>query len=102
MNQKTEPAHPVVDTINLGAQIHVLHDHICIHGKRVEITRDGCDDRCIILSKKELDALEHAIQMFADTQAFADMSQNIQQLLKTAGVVYYPQALGEDHSQHAF
>ena len=84
----TEHSYPTIDMTRVGRSIRKLHEQVCTHGKRVEITRPGCDDPCVIISKSELDSLEQAVEIFADTDAFAEMSHGIQQLLKTAGMVY--------------
>ena len=91
MPDTIEHAYPIIDMTRVGRSMRKIHDHVCGRGKRAEITRAGFDDRCVLISKKELDELENAIEIFADTQAFAEMSRNIQQLLNTAGVVYHPQ-----------
>jgi PHD/YefM family antitoxin component YafN of YafNO toxin-antitoxin module len=84
----TEHAYPTIDLTHLGPSIHQLHAQVCAHARRVEITRPGCDDRCVLISKSELESLEQAVEMFADTEAFAEMSRNIQELLRAAGLVY--------------
>jgi PHD/YefM family antitoxin component YafN of YafNO toxin-antitoxin module len=88
MPDATEHTYPTIDMTRVGRSMRKLHDHVCIHGKRVEITRAGCEDRCVMISKSELESLEQAVEIFADTEAFAEMSRNIQELLNTAGVVY--------------
>ena len=88
MSKTSEHAYPTIDTTGVVESIDQLHSQICTHGKRVEITRAGCEDRCVIISKSELDSLEQALEIFADTDAFAEMSRSIQELLNTAGLVY--------------
>ncbi len=77
-----------VNLTEVASTIHVLHDRVCGDKRRVEITRDGCDDVCVLISKRELESLEAALQILADTDAFQEMSRKIQELLATANEVY--------------
>lgn len=49
------------------------------HG-RIEITRDGCDDVCVLISKAELDALERALEIFSQTPDFRSMCDHLASL----------------------
>jgi hypothetical protein len=86
-----EHPHPTVDMTKVGKIIRKLHDQVAEQGKRVHITRAGCDDVCVMISKKELESLEQAIAIFADTEHFQEMCANLKKLLQNAGVVYAPQ-----------
>ena len=57
--------HPTVDLTQLGEQIRRLHDTVCGHGQRVEVTRAGCDDVCVLIGKHELEAMEAALAYYA-------------------------------------
>ena len=54
---------------------------------RIEITRAGTDERCVLVSKKELDALERAIEILSDTDDVRHVSQKLAHLaaIVTAG-----------------
>jgi PHD/YefM family antitoxin component YafN of YafNO toxin-antitoxin module len=92
MQESIEHAFPTIDMTRVGRSIRKLHDHVCINGKRVEITRAGCTDRCVMISKSELETLENALEIFSNTEEFGKICASLQQLLETAGVVYHPQA----------
>jgi PHD/YefM family antitoxin component YafN of YafNO toxin-antitoxin module len=68
--------------------IRRLHDQVCTDKHRVEITRRGCDDVCVLISRKELESLEQALQIFADTEAFMEMSENLKKVLALADEIY--------------
>ena len=87
--------HPAVDMTLVGKRIRRLHDQVCGHGRRVEITRAGCDDVCVMISKRELDALETAVALHAATPAYAELCQALSKLLGDAGLVHAPRAYGE-------
>jgi PHD/YefM family antitoxin component YafN of YafNO toxin-antitoxin module len=95
MTESLDHPHPTVDMTRVGKIIRKLHDQVVAQGKRVHITRAGCDDVCVMISKKELESLEQAIAIFADTEHFNEMCENLKRLLQNAGVVYSPQAFGD-------
>lgn len=54
-----------------------LHQAVgCDHG-RVEVTRRGCADVCILISKCELDALEQALEIFAQSAEYKAMCDDL-------------------------
>ena len=69
---------PCFHTLGLGQfQSIVEESHARVargHG-RIEITRDGCDDVCILISKAELDALERALEILSQTADFREMCE---------------------------
>jgi PHD/YefM family antitoxin component YafN of YafNO toxin-antitoxin module len=70
-------------TLNLAQFLKLVDD---LHGKvakghgRVEITVDGCDDVCILISKAELEALERALEILSETGDFQNMSRSLSQV----------------------
>ena len=88
MPTRSEPVNHTVDMTKVGKVIRKLHDQVCQDKRRVEITRAGCDDVCIMISRKELESLEQAMAIFADTTAFDDMCRQMKQVLQSAGMVY--------------
>jgi len=94
--------HPSVDMTLVGKRIRRLHDQVCGRGQRVEITRAGCDDVCVMISKRELDALEEAVAIHSGTPAHAELCRALARLLAGAGLVYMPQAYGESDVVHTF
>ena len=100
MNEPIEHPYPTVDMTKVGRMIRKLHDQVISKRHRVEITRAGCDECCVMISKAELESLERAVAIFADTSEFNEMCENLKALLKTAGVVYTPQAYEESRQVH--
>jgi len=62
-----------------------LHEQVHARQGRIEITRDGCDHVCVLISKAELQSLERALEIFAETEAFKVMSEQIAQLVADCG-----------------
>lgn len=60
-----------------------LHADVVRNAGRIEITREGCDDRCVLISKAELDGLEQALAILSDTDGVRAMSGQIAQLAAT-------------------
>jgi prevent-host-death family protein len=50
-----------------------VHERVVKGTGRIELTRDGCDDAVVVISKAELDALERALEILADTDAVRAM-----------------------------
>jgi PHD/YefM family antitoxin component YafN of YafNO toxin-antitoxin module len=54
-----------------------LHQAVgCDHG-RVEVTRRGCNDVCVLISKCELDALEQALEILAQSAEYKAMCDDL-------------------------
>jgi PHD/YefM family antitoxin component YafN of YafNO toxin-antitoxin module len=62
-----------------------LHVRVGCGKGRIEVTRRGCEDVCVLISKAELESLERALQIFSDTAAFREMSEQIAQIVASAG-----------------
>lgn len=84
-----------IDMTKVGKMIRKLHDQVCTDKRRIEITRPGCDDVCVMISRHELESLEQAMAIFADTPAFEDMCQQIKNVLNSAGMVFGSPAEGD-------
>ena len=48
------------------------------------MTRRGCDDVCVLISKAELESLERALQIFAESTEFQQMSSQIAEIVAAA------------------
>jgi hypothetical protein len=57
-----------------------LHELIIKTKGRIELTRRGCDDVCILISKAELDSLEQALEIYAQTDTGKDMCARLSDL----------------------
>ncbi len=91
---KAERSHPSVDLTSAAERIRQLHEQVCGRGQRVEITRADRDDVCVLISKRELEALEAAVAIHAATPAHADLCRELSGLLTAAGLVHTPRAYG--------
>lgn len=54
-----------------------LHEHISRTKERIEITRPGSDERCVLIAKEELAALERAIQILSETDQYHAISRKL-------------------------
>ena len=80
--------HPAVEMTEVANQIHALHDQVCRRAHRVHITRTDCDDVCVMISQKELEHLEQALDLLANSDSFTTLCKNLNGLLQNAGMVY--------------
>jgi PHD/YefM family antitoxin component YafN of YafNO toxin-antitoxin module len=62
-----------------------LHTTVGCSKGRIEVTRKGCDDVCVLISKAELESLERALEIFAQSAEFTRMSAQIAQIVASAG-----------------
>jgi PHD/YefM family antitoxin component YafN of YafNO toxin-antitoxin module len=60
-----------------------FHAEVVRHKGRIEITREGSDDCCVLISKAELESLERALAILSDTDGVRAMSVQIAQLAAT-------------------
>ena len=54
-----------------------FHQRVSVGSGRVEITRDDCGDVCVLISKSELDALERAIAILAQSGDYRAMCSEL-------------------------
>ena len=59
------------------ARIEEFHGRVSQGHGRIELTRDGCADICVLISKAELDALERALEILSQTDGFAEMCRTL-------------------------
>lgn len=76
-----------VDLTQFRRTLSSLHEIVGGKKKRVEIIRRGCDDVCVVISKAELESLERAMEIFAQSQAFAEMHQQITEIVAAMGPI---------------
>ena len=58
-----------------------FHEVVGCGRGRIEVTRRGCDDVCILISKAELEALERALEILSESAEYKAMCDNISQLV---------------------
>ncbi|HEX8521069.1 MAG TPA: hypothetical protein VF669_02350 [Tepidisphaeraceae bacterium] len=83
----SDKSHPSFDVSAVAPALESLHEHVARTRGRIEITRPGSDDRCVLLSKEELDALEGAIQILSDSESFRDAAEQIATVVETMQAV---------------
>jgi PHD/YefM family antitoxin component YafN of YafNO toxin-antitoxin module len=71
----------VIATMDLAQ----LHEFVTRSNARIELTRGGSDDRCILISAAELASLERALEILSDTAAVRDVRDQIAQLAAATG-----------------
>ncbi|HWE04868.1 MAG TPA: hypothetical protein VG326_20850 [Tepidisphaeraceae bacterium] len=74
-----------IDVLRLRDAIAKIHEQVaCGHG-RVELTRSGCDDICVIVSKADLESLERGLEILASTTEYKTMCENVHRLAQACG-----------------
>jgi len=74
-----------LDVARLRRVLAKAHEQVSCHHGRIELTRAGCDDVCVILSKAELESLERALEIFSETMEYRAMCENLQRLAAECG-----------------
>ena len=64
----------------VAQSLEQLHEFVTQHNGRIEITRAGSDERCVLMSKQELDALERALEILSDTDDVRHLSEKLASL----------------------
>jgi PHD/YefM family antitoxin component YafN of YafNO toxin-antitoxin module len=70
-------SHPCFDVTVVAPALESLHEHITKTRGRLEITRRGSDERCVLISKEELESLEKALAILSDTETVRDICGKI-------------------------
>lgn len=73
-----------VDVTRFRRALTELHELVGCGKGRVEVTRRGCPDACVLISKAELESMERALQIFAESLEFQQMSSQISQIVAAA------------------
>ena len=73
------------DVSLIASNLQQLHEYVTRTLGRVEITRPGSDERCVLISRQELESLERALEILSDTDDVRDMSGKIAQLAAATG-----------------
>ena len=77
-------SHPELDALTAGERIADLHRKITGEKLRVELTLAGSDQRCVLLSKDELDDLERALDLLSRSDAYRAMAAELTDIAETA------------------
>ena len=75
--------HPfqTLDVTRFRQTMTKLHEAVGCGKGRIEITRRGCDDACILISKAELESLEQALEILTQSAEYKSMCDNLSQLV---------------------
>jgi PHD/YefM family antitoxin component YafN of YafNO toxin-antitoxin module len=73
------------DVSLIASNLAQLHEFVTRTKGRVEITRPGSDERCVLISQEELRCLERALEILSDTDDVRDMCGQIAQLAAATG-----------------
>ena len=74
-------AFQTLDVTRFRQAMAKLHEVVGCGRGRVEITRRGCDDVCVLISKAELESLEQALEILSNSADYKSMCDNISQLV---------------------
>jgi PHD/YefM family antitoxin component YafN of YafNO toxin-antitoxin module len=74
-----------LDLSRLRRALARVHEQVSGRHGRIELTRDGCDDVCVILSKAELESLERALEILSETSEYKAMCENLSKLAVECG-----------------
>ena len=80
MNESTPNRTKTYDVSLIASNLASLHEFVACTAGRIEITRPGSDERCVLISKEELDCLERALEILSDTDTVRDMCGKISDL----------------------
>ncbi len=62
-----------------------LHEQVSFGKGRVEIRSRGSDQVCVMISKSELEALEKALAILANTPEYKSMCESVSEVAAAAG-----------------
>ena len=83
----SDPFHQTLDVEVLRRAIAKIHEQVAGEHARIELTRAGCDDVCVILSKAELESLEQALEILSRTEEYRAMCQQLHRLALDCGAL---------------
>jgi PHD/YefM family antitoxin component YafN of YafNO toxin-antitoxin module len=84
MSDQTSHQPKSYDVGVVAESLRELHEYVTRGNARIEITRPGSNERCVLLSKQELDSLERALAILADTADVKELSEKIAHLAALA------------------
>ena len=73
------------DASLIASNLAQLHEFVARTKGRIEITRAGSDERCVLISQEELQSLERALEILSDTDNVRDIQVQIAQLAAATG-----------------
>jgi len=73
------------DVSLIASSLGQLHEFVTRTKGRIEISRPGSNDRCVLISQEELASLERALEILSDTDNVRDIQVQIAQLAAATG-----------------
>ena len=70
-----------LDVTQFRRTLAKFHEAVGCGRGRIEVTRRGCEDNCVLISKAELEALERALEIMCESAEYKSMCDNISQLV---------------------
>lgn len=81
-----------LDVTRFRQALAKLHEAVGCNKRRVEVTRRGCDDVCVLISKAELESLERALEILAECQEYKSMCEELAQVAASVAPAPFSQA----------
>jgi PHD/YefM family antitoxin component YafN of YafNO toxin-antitoxin module len=66
-----------LDVTRFRQTLAKLHEAVGCGNGRVEVTRRGCNDVCVLISKAELESLEQALEILAQSAEYKAMCDGL-------------------------
>lgn len=85
MTDDSRPLRTTYDVSTIASNLQQLHEYVTQSNQRIEITRPGSDDRCILISQTELSGLERALEILSNTDDVREISGKIAMLAAVTG-----------------
>ena len=76
-----------LDVARFHEVVHKIHETVAGRHGRVEVTRDGCDDVCVLISKRELESLEQALTILTECAEYKSMCDEVAQVAAATSVL---------------
>lgn len=66
-----------IDATAASSSLAELHRRITTEKSRVELTLDGSDQTCVIISQVELEGLERALELLSESDTYRAMASDL-------------------------
>ena len=66
-----------LDVTRFRTALSRLHEEVGCKQRRVEVTRRGCDDVCVLISRAELESLERALEILTECADYKKMCEEL-------------------------
>jgi prevent-host-death family protein len=79
---------PTLDVTHARRELAKLYEQVAMGKGRVEITRRGSRQSCVIISKEELESLEKALEILADTEGVREVRDALAHVVAASQLEY--------------